>query len=44
VAVRKLEDELGVTLFERAPGEITVTPVGGASSNRRSGYWKKRPP
>lgn len=28
VAVRKLEDELGVTLFERNPGEITVTPVG----------------
>ena len=28
VAVRKLEDELGVALFERAPGEITVTPVG----------------
>ncbi|MDS4041088.1 MAG: LysR substrate-binding domain-containing protein [Candidatus Competibacter sp.] len=28
VAVRKLEDELGVALFERAPGEVTVTPVG----------------
>ena len=28
VAVRKLEDELGVTLFERAPGEVTVTLVG----------------
>jgi len=28
VAVRKLEDELGVTLFERTPGEITPTPVG----------------
>ena len=28
VAVRKLEDELGIALFERAPGEITVTPVG----------------
>lgn len=28
VAVRKLEDELGVALFERAPGEIAVTPVG----------------
>lgn len=28
VAVRKLEDELGVTLFERATGEIGVTPVG----------------
>ena len=28
VAVRKLEDELGVTLFERGPGEMTVTPIG----------------
>lgn len=28
VAVRKLEDELGVRLFERAPGEVTLTPVG----------------
>lgn len=28
VAIRKLEDELGVTLFERANNEITITPVG----------------
>ena len=28
VAVRKLEDELGIALFERSPGEVTVTPVG----------------
>lgn len=28
VAVKKLEDELGVTLFERHQGEISVTPVG----------------
>lgn len=28
VAIRKLEDELGVTLFERGTAEITVTPVG----------------
>lgn len=28
VAVRKLEDELGVTIFERRSGEVTVTPVG----------------
>lgn len=28
VAVRKLEEELGVALFERSPGEIAVTPVG----------------
>lgn len=28
VAVRKLEAELGVTLFERGPSEIGITPVG----------------
>ncbi len=28
VAVRKLEDELGVTLFERNVNEVTPTPVG----------------
>lgn len=28
VAVKKLEEELGVTLFERRKGEVTITPVG----------------
>src|SRR5699024_9988700 len=28
VAVRKLEQELGVTVFERSRGEARVTPVG----------------
>ena len=28
VAVKKLEEELGVTLFERGPGEVSVTPAG----------------
>src|SRR5512139_1541414 len=28
VAVKKLEEELGVTIFERGPGEVTVTPAG----------------
>ena len=28
VAVKKLEDELGVVLFERGPGEVSVTPAG----------------
>ena len=28
VAVKKLEVELGVQLFERGPGEVTVTPPG----------------
>ncbi len=30
VAVRKLEDELGITLFERGHGEVTLTPAGEA--------------
>ena len=28
VAVKKLEEELGVPLFERGPGEVTITPAG----------------
>jgi len=28
VAVKKLEEELGVTLFERASAEVAVTPAG----------------
>jgi LysR family hydrogen peroxide-inducible transcriptional activator len=28
VAVKKLEEELGVTLFERGAGELSVTPAG----------------
>ena len=28
VAIKKLEDELGVTLFERSQHDVTVTPVG----------------
>jgi len=28
VAVRKLEDELGVAVFERAGSDLTVTPIG----------------
>ena len=30
VAIKKLEDELGATLFERGSGEVTVTPVGSS--------------
>ena len=26
--MKKLEDELGVTLFERGPGKVSVTPAG----------------
>lgn len=28
VGIKKIEEELGVTIFERGPGEITLTPVG----------------
>ncbi len=28
VAVKKLEDELGVSLFERRKGDVSVTPIG----------------
>ncbi len=28
VAVKKLEDELGVSLFERRKGEVSITPIG----------------
>ncbi|MDA8107421.1 MAG: hydrogen peroxide-inducible genes activator [Betaproteobacteria bacterium] len=28
VAIKKLEEELGVALFERGPGEVSVTPIG----------------
>ena len=28
VAIKKLEEELGVTLFERSTGEVAATPVG----------------
>ena len=28
VAIRKLEKELGVTLFERGSGDVGVTPIG----------------
>src|SRR4051812_9007703 len=30
VAVKKLEEELGLLLFERGPGEVSVTPGGQA--------------
>jgi LysR family hydrogen peroxide-inducible transcriptional activator len=28
IAIKKLEDELGVQIFERLAGEVTLTPVG----------------
>ncbi len=28
VGIKKIEEELGVAIFERGPGEVTLTPVG----------------
>ena len=28
VAIKKLEDELGVAIFERGSSEVTLTPIG----------------
>ena len=42
VAIKKLEDELGLTVFERGRGEVTLTPMGaqivsqGKTETRRS--------
>ena len=42
VAVKKLEEELGVTLFERGPGEVTRDAGRrSASSSRRSACWRR---
>ena len=43
VAIRKLEDELGVTLFERGGAEVGVTPSASASSRRRRRCWRRAP-
>jgi DNA-binding transcriptional LysR family regulator len=41
VAVKKLEDELGVTLFERGQNEVRVTPFSGPEPGRRVGLvWR----
>ena len=32
VAIKKLEDELGVTLFERSSGEVVPTQIGSGCS------------
>ena len=40
VAIKKLEDELGVALFERGAAEVTVTPIGAA--HRRAGAARAR--
>src|SRR6476659_2731941 len=34
VAIKKLEDELEVKLFERSAGEVTVTPLGKQIAKR----------
>ena len=41
VAVRKLEEELGVKIFERKSSDVTVTPIGKLIAP--SGFWKTLP-
>jgi LysR family hydrogen peroxide-inducible transcriptional activator len=41
VGVKKLEDELGVLIFERSKSAVRLTPVGEASSPRRRRYWSR---
>ena len=36
VAIKKLEEELGVSIFERRTPDISITPVGAAISSPRS--------
>jgi hypothetical protein len=44
VAIKKLEDELGVVLFERGGAEISVTPLGAQIVARPSACWNRPPP
>ena len=41
VAIKKLEDELGVTLFERRPHDVTITPVGRRIVERAAGVLEQ---
>ena len=42
LAIQKLEEELGVQLFERSRSEIKLTLVGGRVIEQRHGSWMKR--
>lgn len=42
VAVKKLEDELNIVLFERGKTEVSVTPIGEAVIVRPCGCSKRR--
>ena len=39
--MRKLEEELGITLFERGSNEITVTDTGERIIEQAQRCWKK---
>ena len=41
VAIKKLEEELQVKLFERNANEITVTPLGQDIIRRRRAFWSR---
>lgn len=44
VAVKKLEDELGVIIFERQKHDVTVTRWASGSWSRRSRFWNSPEP
>jgi LysR family transcriptional regulator, hydrogen peroxide-inducible genes activator len=39
--IAKLEDELGLQLFERGPRAVTPTVMGARSSGRRKSCWTR---
>lgn len=44
VGVKKLEEDLGVLIFERSKSAVRITPVGEALLPKPSVYWSKRKP
>jgi LysR family hydrogen peroxide-inducible transcriptional activator len=43
VAVKKLEEELELKLFERSANEVTVTPLGEEIVRQAQSCWSRRP-
>jgi LysR family hydrogen peroxide-inducible transcriptional activator len=43
VAIKKLEEELDVKIFERSANEVTVTPLGEEIVRQAQRCWSRRP-